>query len=239
MEYLKLTRGHITLACFLVVSVLLVKFPAIDLAISKLFFHGSFYLQRQWWPGALQAAVPYFLAASMTLVLGTYLVNRRSTRNIGAIDGRKVLYLFVVLLLGAGVIVNYALKDHFGRARPRDVTEFGGLRQFTPPFVISHQCDRNCSFPSGDAAAAFFSIALARALSRRRASFVTAICAGAVVSMSRVAVGAHFLSDVVTSFFVMWITADVLHHYMVLTTAERRSGPAPPARPCPAAESSA
>jgi lipid A 4'-phosphatase len=114
------------------------------------------------------------------------------------------------------------------------VAEFGGQRQFTPPFVISQQCDRNCSFPSGEAAAAFFSLTLARALSRRKVYFAAAVCAGAVVSLTRVAVGAHFFSDAVTSFFVMWILTDVLHHYLVLTPAERKAGRAAPAWPGPA-----
>jgi hypothetical protein len=35
-----------------------------------------------------------------------------------------------------------------------------------------------------------------------------------LVSFARIAVGAHFLSDTVVSFFVMLIMADSVHHYM-------------------------
>ena len=60
-----------------------------------------------------------------------------------------------MLVLGAGLVVNGILKDDFGRARPRDIEAFGGSSQFTPAFVVSHECDRNCSFSSGDGAGAF------------------------------------------------------------------------------------
>ena len=103
-----------------------------------------------------------------------------------------------------------------GRARPRDVAEFGGTRQFTPPFVLTNQCRTNCSFSSGDAAGAFFSIALVTALSRRRRYMAAAVGFGVVVSFARVSAGAHFFSDTVTSFFVMLIMSDVLYYYLVL-----------------------
>ena len=49
--------------------------------------------------------------------------------------------------------------------------------------------------------------------------FVAGLGLGSVVSFFRVASGAHFLSDIVVSFFVMLIVADVLYHYMFLPAA--------------------
>lgn len=221
MAYLKLTRGWITLASFLAASLLLIAFPSIDLAISSLFFEGGFHLRNHWWPAAVQAVIPYFLTLSMAAIVGIYLYNRRTRRSICGIDGRKVLYLLAVLVIGAGLIVNAAFKDHLGRARPREVAEFGGTARFSPAFVLSRECKTNCSFPSGDAAAAFFALALARVLSRRRAVMAIGALTGILVSLSRVAVGAHFFSDVVMSFFVMWILLDVLHHYLFESPALR------------------
>lgn len=214
MSYLRSTRGRVTLACGLVTSVWLGLFPGVDLTISRVFYRDGFGLATQWWSPPMQALVPVFLVVSMAAVVGVYLYNRRSRRTVGGIDGRKVLYLLVVLLAGPGLIVNVGLKDHFGRPRPRDVAEFGGASQFTPAFRIGHQCDRNCSFASGDAAAAFFALTLARALSRRRVVMAAAVGFGAVISLSRIAVGAHFFSDTVVSFGVMWILTDVLYHYL-------------------------
>jgi lipid A 4'-phosphatase len=168
----------------------------------------------------------------MTAVLGLYLCNRLRNSDLCGLDGRKVIYLFLVLILGAGVIVNLVLKDNFGRARPRDVVEFGGTKLYTPPFVISGECGKNCSFSSGEAAAGFFALALAQALSRRRSMLVMGFGFGALASFCRIASGAHFFSDTVVSFFVMLSVADVLHYYLVSTESEHRA-PAPVALPSP------
>jgi lipid A 4'-phosphatase len=216
MSYLKLIRARLILVCFSVSSLLLVLFPSIDISISRLFFDNGFYLEGPRWKALFQDGVLYFLCLSMLSVFGVYVFNRVSKRNLCGLDGRKLLYLIVVLILGAGLIVNATLKDHFGRARPRDIEEFGGSKHFTPPFVISHECARNCSFSSGDAAGAFFSLALALALSRKRAIWLGGLAFGSVVSLYRIAAGAHFFSDCVVSFFVMLIIADALYYYMIL-----------------------
>jgi len=196
-------------------ALLLSKFPAIDLQISRLFFDKAFPL-REWWQVWMHEGLNYFLWLSMGSVVAIYLFNRLSKRHLWAIDGKKVCYLFLVLILGAGLIVNVILKDNFGRARPRDIEEFGGSKHFTPAFVISRECNSNCSFSSGDAAGGFFSLALVMALSRRRRMLAAAAAFGALVSLSRVASGAHFFSDTVASFFVMLIVADVLYYFMFL-----------------------
>jgi len=221
VTYLKRKRGRMIVACFLISSLLLAAFPQIDLLVSKVFYDRGFHLRDRWWQTFLQEGLGYFLLLSMVSVVGVYIFNRLSRRNLGRVDGKKVCYLFLVLIIGAGLVVNVLLKDNFGRARPRDVAEFGGPRVFTAAFVVSRECNTNCSFSSGDGAGAFFSLAMALALSRKRRLFVAAIGLGIVVSLSRIAVGAHFFSDTVVSFFVMLITADVLHHYMILGNYER------------------
>ena len=47
-----------------------------------------------------------------------------------------------------------------GAARGRSqIAEFGGDKRFTPAFVPSDQCARNCSFPAGDPAVGFYFVA--------------------------------------------------------------------------------
>jgi len=214
MSYLKAPRTQLILLCFLISSLLLVAFPKIDILISGMFFDHGFHLAGQSWPRFVHDSVGGFIVVSMASILGAYAFNRLWKRNVFGIDGKRVLYLFLVLILGAGLIVNVILKDNFGRVRPRDVEEFGGSRHFTPAFVIASGCKSNCSFSSGDAAGAFFSLALSLALTRRRTITAAAVGFGVVVSFSRIAIGAHFLSDTVVSFFVMLIVADALHFYM-------------------------
>jgi lipid A 4'-phosphatase len=224
MSYLRLHRTRVLLALFACSSLALVLFPDLDLYVSGFFFSGGgFHLAASWWATALHDSVGLFVCAAMGTVAAIYGFNRVAGRNVGAIDARVVGYVFLVLALGAGLVVNAALKDGFGRARPRNVVQFGGERQFTPAFVLSEECATNCSFSSGDSSGAFFSFALALALGRRRASILAAGAYGGLVSFSRIAAGAHFLSDTIVSFFVMWITADALYHFML--ESRRASGP--------------
>jgi lipid A 4'-phosphatase len=226
VSYLSLRRGQIIIACFLSSSLLLASLPGIDIYVSRFFFDGGFQISERWWQKLLRDGISYFVFLSMALVMAIYLVNRFTRQTLWAIDGRKVCYLFLVLILGAGLIVNVGFKDNFGRARPRDVEEFGGQKQFTPAFVISRECTRNCSFSCGEGAAGFFSLALALALSRRRRIFAAAVGLGILVSISRIVAGAHFFSDTVVSFFVMLVVADVLYHYIVMTARERQQSAA-------------
>ena len=92
---------------------------------------------------------------------------------------------------------------------------------FTPAYVVSRECAKNCSFSSGDAAAGFFPLALVMAFRRRLGYYLAAGALGVVVSISRLAAGAHFFSDIVVSFFVMLIVSDVLFYYMLAVPSER------------------
>lgn len=237
VSYLKLKRARIILGCFLMSALVLSGFPAIDIGISRIFFEQGFPLKDLWWYSLVRESLAYLLCLSMTSILGIYLFNRLTTRDLCRIDGRKVSYLFLVLILGAGLVVNVIFKDNFGRARPRDIEEFGGSKQFTPAFFVSDECVTNCSFSSGEGAAGFFSLALALALSRRRAALLAALGLGGAVSFLRVAAGAHFFSDTIVSFFVMVIFADALYYYVVLPKAERDGllVQLPPAAAVPAA----
>ena len=73
----------------------------------------------------------------------------------------KVYYLLTSLLLGPGLVVESFLKTFSGRARPKEIIEFGGEATFSSALVFSDQCLRNCSFVSGHAAIAFWLTAYA------------------------------------------------------------------------------
>ena len=224
MNYLKQRHSRVILSCFLVSSLLLWQFPAVDVRVSESFFDEGFVLSDAAWVQLIQHFIAFFLCVSTLSVLGLYVFNTSTKRGVLGVDGRKTLYLFLVLGLGAGLIVNVIFKDNFGRARPRDIVEFGGTKHFTPAFVVSRECRSNCSFTSGEGAGAFFSLALARALSRRRSILLLMFGFGCAVSFSRIAAGAHFFSDSVVSFFVMLTLADVLHYYIVLPKEARSAG---------------
>ncbi|MFM9735641.1 phosphatase PAP2 family protein, partial [Streptomyces niveiscabiei] len=91
-------------------------------------------------------------------------------------------------------------KDHWGRPRPEHIADFGGSAHYVPPLLPSRQCDRNCSFPSGHAAAGFWLISGAWVWTGHRRRWLTGgLLFGAVIGLTRIAQGGHFLSDVLAS----------------------------------------
>ncbi|OAI56772.1 hypothetical protein AYO49_03665 [Verrucomicrobiaceae bacterium SCGC AG-212-N21] len=114
------------------------------------------------------------------------------------------LYILLAFLLGPGLLINGVLKHSWSRARPREVVEFGGKRPYEGVFFqVKGSLGR--SFPSGHASAAFIlsTLGFAAALWGTRqgmwAGLLLGALWGALVGWSRVASGAHFVSDVMWS----------------------------------------
>jgi lipid A 4'-phosphatase len=124
----------------------------------------------------------------------------------------KWLFLTLCLIVGPLVVTNIGLKDHWGRARPRDVIEFGGSKAFTPPFPPSTQCAYNCSFVSGEASSIYIVFFAAAFLFKRnsRNMIRLGIILGSLAGLIRIAQGGHFLSDVVFAGIFMALTAACL-----------------------------
>jgi lipid A 4'-phosphatase len=127
-------------------------------------------------------------------------------------------FLFVVLsiALGAGLLTNVVLKDSWGRARPSQIVEFGGPKQFSPPFMRSTQCDKNCSFVSGDASLATTYMAFAVIATRNKRRWWAALgIFAAIVGLMRMARGSHFLSDVVFGIIFNLMVVLVLARFII------------------------
>jgi len=124
---------------------------------------------------------------------------------------RSLLALVLVLALGPGLIVNTLLKEHWGRPRPRDMIEFGGTEAFVPVGTVG-QPDGNEGFPSGHAAMGFYFLSLYILWRGRRpraamSALVGGLAAGGLLGFQRIAAGAHFLSDVLWSGGIVYLTA--------------------------------
>jgi lipid A 4'-phosphatase len=204
------------IVAFVATALLFSLFPGIDVWASGLFYRaGAGFFLGGWWPvRAIYAVVPHITEAVVVGVPALFLLGLLLRQPRWRIDGRAAVFLLLALALGPGLLVNTALKDHWGRARPSQVTEFGGTKQFTPVLLPSDQCERNCSFPAGHPAIGFSLVSFAfllHARRPRRLAVAAAIAAGAVIGVARMAQGGHFLSDVVFAGFLVFATSWLLY----------------------------
>lgn len=119
------------------------------------------------------------------------------------------IYLLLALLLGPGLTVNSLFKSEWGRARPVNVTEFGGARQYSPPLKPAANCEYNCSFVSGHASMGFYFISLAWIFNRKR-WLIIGTTIGATVGFGRILQGGHFFSDIIFAFWSVYLTCALL-----------------------------
>ena len=150
----------------------------------------------------------------------------------------QVLYLLLALALGPGLLVNIIFKNHWGRPRPRQVTELGGTWQYQT-FTEKGTGGRGFSFPCGHSSMGYYFVAFyflwrRRHPARAAAALAAAAVFGTLIGTARMAAGGHFASDVAWS-AVMSVGAAYLAYYVILRVpaAEERleEGQAPPPLP--------
>lgn len=203
------------------IAALFFFFSGIDLWASGLFYRvgDGFFLGQRWPLRAVYAAVPYTVDAVVVVVPILFLLSVLRRRPFCGVDRRVAAFLLLSLVLGPGLVVNTVFKDHWGRARPAQIVDFGGTQNFTPAPFPADQCARNCSFPAGHPAIGFYLVSFAfliRDARRRRLAEGAAITTGALIGIIRMAQGGHFLSDVVFSGFFVYATSWLLYHAIVV-----------------------
>ncbi len=175
-------------------------YPGLDIAIAGYFLQPNPpVVPSTWlWVELVNEHIPTIFRVMVLLCLPAWLVARRLPKL------RKwalpIAFVGLGVLLGPGLMVG-AVKDYSLRARPFHVTEFGGVRQFTPALTITNQCDDNCAFVSGHTADGFFLASVMLIVRRRRGWWVAAgVAGGLLIGFARVSVGAHWFSDVLWAF---------------------------------------
>jgi lipid A 4'-phosphatase len=205
---------------FLALAAIFITHPELDLAFSSLFYQADqgFVLGNEAWVQIIHNGIPLvarwlggILAAILVLGLLPWCRKLAGLR-------KPTVFLLLSFAVGNGLLVNTVLKDHWGRARPADVQAFGGSKIFTPAFVISDQCSKNCSFVSGHAAQGFF-FTLAGIYARRWFWFVPGLALGSLVGLARIVQGRHFLSDIIFAFFAIYFVGKLLRRLMFSSTS--------------------
>ena len=203
-------------AATLVLSALFWNFPALDIAVSRLF-----YVDGQGFVGARSAALVLLLKlgrwigwAVGALMIAVLVAKVTRPERVSPTVWRRWWLALLSVALGPGLLVNGLLKAFMGRARPVQTRMFGGTADFVPAWTYSTGCDSNCSFVSGEASFSLYLLVFAfwfAAGASRTAALATLGLFGLGVSINRIAFGAHFLSDVMLAWAltaVVILTAD-------------------------------
>jgi lipid A 4'-phosphatase len=217
-----------TIALGVAAAGLFVLAPEIDLAAARLLYveDKGFVLADTPFSVAWGKATHALAKAIIVLLSAGLVLTLFRKRPVLGLDGRRFLFLLLCFGIATGIVAGAIFKENWGRARPSQVTEFAGTKQFTRAFAIADQCATNCSFVSGDASFAFATIAFAVLASRRRRLFVAAALAfGLAVGAMRMSTGSHFLSDVV--FAGIFSVLVVLLLERVMLARRRPDGPRP------------
>ncbi|MGA8963884.1 MAG: phosphatase PAP2 family protein [Pseudolabrys sp.] len=206
----------IALAIAVIVGMAFGFYPELDLSIARYFYtfedasHNMF---------AFRIYPPLMLARDVGLWIGAVLVAPAVIALViklvwpqrkMLVSGRAVVFLIGTMVLAPGLLVNVLLKDHWGRPRPIDVTQFGGNDRFVAWWDPRGDCPSNCSFVSGDVSGAFWTIAPAALAPPqwRAIAYGAAIALGTGMAAIRVMAGAHFPSDVIFAgiftFLIVW-----------------------------------
>ena len=229
MVWLIFSRDHAAmskLSCIplalLVPALFLDYVPKFDLWAAGVFYREGqgFFLERHPVVLFVYNAVPvitWVFVLGFPLLLLLNALSASLTKRSGPFfcSNRVLLYLSLTLALGPGLL-SWTLQDQWGRARPREVMQFGGAKQFTSALTVSDQCESNCSFVSSHAAVGFYFLALSLVARRYRKTIAMAsLFLGTGVGLARVAQGSHFLSDVIFSAVLTYGVAYLLYRVII------------------------
>lgn len=191
----------------------------LDLWVQNYYYQDGWRLDQLWWVKFLYhyGNIPAIITAVSALLL--YI--RSFFKNTRLIVYRKLaLYLTLAIVIGPGLIVNAILKDNWGRPRPRELEIYGGRYNYEAPLAID-PVSPGKSFPCGHATMGFYFYALALLFAKKKrghylliTSFATLY--GLLIGWVRVMQGGHFLSDVIFSGGIIYLSAWALWRVMKL-----------------------
>lgn len=200
-------------------------YPQLDLAIAAQFYpvvdsHNNHFAWR--------LSQPMSSARDIGLWIGTVLVAPAVVATLVKlilprrkmfVSGSAALFLMATLALGPGLLANVLLKDHWGRPRPIDVTQFGGEQHFVAWWNPRGDCPGNCAFVSGDVSGAFWTLAPAALAPPqwRALAYGAALALGVGMAAIRMMAGAHFFTDTVFAgiftFMIIWIVHGLIYRW--------------------------
>jgi lipid A 4'-phosphatase len=213
-------KPAIYLAASIALALLFLLFPSLDIEAARLLHspESGFFLERHPLVTLIYDSISVLEILIAVLVALMILAWTIPALTRFRVRGAVITYIALSFLLGPALVSNEVLKNNVGRARPAQVVEFGKQATFTPPFVISDQCTRNCAFVSGHASLGFAMITFAFLAApgiRRKTAIAAAIAFGTIVGIGRMIQGAHWLSDVIFAALVNIAIAWALYYWII------------------------
>lgn len=174
--------------------------PGFDLDAARAFYVGPNHFVGDTRAGVVVRYVAWALpfVTLLAMALAAILARSGAVAKRHAPSGRSLVMLAASLALAPGLVVHATLKEVSHRPRPYSTTTFGGQDLPRPFYRFDGACRHNCSFPSGETAAATWMIAPASLVPPpwRGAALAGAVVFAFFAALLRMAFGAHFLSDV-------------------------------------------
>jgi len=214
----------ITLTLAAVVGVVFGLFPQLDLMISAPFnamvVNGNNFATRIYPPLTLARDMGLWVSTAIVIpVVAALLLKLLLPRRRLLLSGRAIVFLISTVALGPGLLVNVTLKDHWGRPRPIDVTQFGGDQHFVAWWDPRGDCPGNCSFVSGDVSGVVWTIAPAALVPPpwRAIAYGAALALGIGMAAVRIMAGGHFFTDTVFAgvftFLIIWVVHGLIYRW--------------------------
>lgn len=209
-------------------------FPWIDPAVSALFWSGRrFPVNSNPVIEGLRNGLWNLTLTVFAVVLAGMLRAAIRAQHVARLPVHLWAFFVATFVAGPGLVVNLLLKEHWGRARPFQTSLFGGEKQFTPPWDMTDQCLRNCSFVSGEVsgttALAVVMVVVAwhfRAQLSQVAFLLLLTVAPVLVVLSalqRISAGRHFLSDAILAVLFTLLIAVQMYRWIVERGGPRRA----------------
>ena len=217
MTFLPTARAKLELFILVVLALtttLVFWYSDLDIQAGARFYHpenpADVWPERHWWLWRIlfDYAFPFTITVGVA-AFGVYLLSHwhNKTRKFR----RQALYIVLVIALGPGVVVNLIFKDHWGRARPVHITQFGGDFNYTPPLQFGHTSDK--SFVCGHCSVgySFFAVYFL-AKHYKLVYFAVTLLFAWTMGFTRMTSGGHFLSDILWSGYLVFLVAFLLYY---------------------------
>jgi len=227
-------RGALIIILLLILSLIFVAYPSLDLTISSIFYDSKIgFKNREYFldHGDLLMLfldyAPIFLLPFIFIIwIGGWIISiYLKTKSMHYKNYISVTYVILSILIGPVILVQLS-KNHFARARPDSIIEFGGEKNFTSAFAIGKQCRENCSFVSAHVGASCMFIPFTFLINndrKRRLALSFIIILSTIVGIMRVKFGRHFLSDVVVAGFLVYIVSYIMAVLFDLRSVKRNN----------------